>query len=75
MRKSLWLAVAVLLVGVGCPSEFGIEGRINKAAEQDMKRMLEEMKVKRDCPAGKHREEPKSPCTNPPCKPNCVADP
>ncbi len=75
MREHLWLAVAMLLLGVGCPSEFGIEGRLDKAMEQDTKEMLEDVKVKRDCPAGKHWVEPKSPCTNLPCPGGCVADP
>ncbi len=71
MRKPLWLAVA-MLVGVGCPSEFGIEGRIDKAMAQDTKERLEELKGK--CPAGMSWKRPEVPCTNPPCKPLCVVD-
>lgn len=72
MGKHLWLAVAMLLVGVGGPTEFGVEGRIDKAMERDTKERVEE--AKGDCPAGTHQEEPKSPCPNPPCKLTCVAD-
>ncbi len=75
MRKHLWLAVAMLLVGVGCPSEFGIEGRIDKAVAQDTKEELKELKEVKDCPAGMHWQQPKSPCTDPSCQSGCVADP
>ena len=76
MREHLWLAVAVLLVGVGCPFEFGIEGRLDKAAAHDTKDMLEDLKVKEDCPAGMRWEKPKEqePCTEPSCVPRCVPD-
>jgi hypothetical protein len=67
MRKPLWLAVAMLLVGVGCPTEFGIEGRLDKAMEKDL-----DMQLEKDCPAGTHWEDPKTPCTGSSCKSNCV---
>ena len=75
MRKHLWLAVAMLLVGVGCPLEFGIGGRIDKAMEKDMREMKGDLGV---CPAGTHQRPLDKPCTDtstdPSCKPECVAD-
>ena len=73
MSRHLWLAVALLLVGMGCPFEFGIDGRLDKAAAQDTKEMLE---WEKPCPAGMHREKPDPNCKDPSCipPPNCVAD-
>ncbi len=72
MREHLWLTVAMLLVGVGCPSEFGMEGRLDKAAEHDTKEKVEDLKP---CPAGTHWEQAKSPCTGSSCQPGCEPDP
>jgi len=71
MRKPLWVAVAILLLGVGCPLEFGKGGIIDEAMADDTKAMVDDMKV---CPAGTHRQQPKAPCTDPSCEPGCVAD-
>jgi hypothetical protein len=68
MRRSLWPAIAVILVGAGCPSEFRTGGRIDQALEKDLRDLREDA----DCPAGMHRED--LPCSNPPCRTNCVAD-
>ncbi len=69
MRRHLWLAVAMLLVGVGCPEEFGIGGRLDQAMAKDTKEMLE-----KPCPPGTQREEPKLNCADPSCTPppKCV---
>ncbi len=73
MGKDLWLAVVILLVGVGCGREFGIDGRIDKAVARDSKENLKELEA---CPAGTHREKPQKPCADPDpsCKGRCVAD-
>ena len=68
MRKQMWLVVAILLVGVGCPLEFGIGGRIDQAAAQDTKDMLEKV-----CPAGMQREQIDEKCRGNRCETKCVA--
>jgi hypothetical protein len=60
------LAVAMLLVGVGCPSEFGINGRIDSAMRHDQ--------AQEDCPPHTHRKFRSQACTNPGCPAECVAD-
>jgi hypothetical protein len=71
MRRYLWLAVAMLPVGMGCPTEFGIDGRIDKAAERDMKEIVE-----KPCPLGTQREKFDPSCRGESCtRPrNCVPD-
>jgi len=66
MNRSLWLAVAMLIVGVGCPSEFGINGRIDTAMRRDQ--------AKEDCPPHTHKEFQSPSCTDPACPQDCVAD-
>ena len=64
------LAIATLLTLLmmsGCPSEFGRNGRIDQAMEQDLK------VEPGNCPPGKHRLPPESGCSGPGCI-RCVDD-
>lgn len=56
-----------LLMMSGCPSEFGVDGRIDQAVERDLKAMSG------GCPPGKHRRFPEPGCSGPQCG-ECVDD-
>ena len=60
-------ALLSLLMMSGCPSEFGRNGRIDQAVEQDQKAKFGE------CPPGKHRRLPDRDCSGPECG-SCVDD-
>jgi len=67
MKGYRWLAVAMLVVGIGCPSEFGIHGRVENAIRHDQ--------AQEDCPPHTHREFSKPSCTDrSSCPSKCVAD-
>jgi hypothetical protein len=66
MRKHLWLAVAMLLLGVGCPTEFGIEGTLDQAMERDLKEGI--------CPVGTHPQKRDRKCKDEPGAPACQTD-
>ncbi len=59
--------LATLLMMSGCPSEFGKDGRIDQAVEQDLK------VDPSDCPPGQHRRRPELGCSGPGCR-DCVDD-
>ena len=56
-----------LLLMSGCSSEFGRNGRIDQAVEQDLKM------EPGDCPPGKHHRLPEPDCSGPECV-DCVDD-
>ncbi|HEY8206608.1 MAG TPA: hypothetical protein VIG99_03935 [Myxococcaceae bacterium] len=60
-------AIAALLMMSGCPSEFGRNGRIDQAVEQDLK------VDPGGCPPGKHYRLPPSGCSGQECE-VCVDD-
>ncbi len=68
MRSHLLPAVVMLLTGTGCPSEFGRDGRIDQAMEDDMRQGADV------CPAGQHWERLKrKDCLDSDCG-SCVDD-
>lgn len=66
MKRSLWLAIAILIVGVGCPSELGINGRIDAAMRHDQDQ--------EECPPHTHWAFSSESCTETGCPKSCVAD-
>ncbi len=68
MRSHPWAIVAILLVGAGCPSEFGVGGRIDKAVRADTKQPTP------DCPEGRYVKLKDPDCTGDRCDWECVDD-
>jgi hypothetical protein len=66
MKRNLWLAVAMLIVGAGCPSEFGINGRIDAAVRHDL--------APEECPPHTRKKFQNPSCTELGCPTDCVAD-
>jgi hypothetical protein len=68
VRRHLPFAVGVLLMPLGCPSEYGRAGRVDQAMGDDLRQPLQ------PCPAGKHRLAPPDSCFGDSCEPKCVDD-
>ena len=66
-RLPVIATLLTLLMMLGCPSEFGRNGRLDQAVEQDLKAEFG------DCPPGKHRLLPAPGCSGPECV-RCVDD-
>lgn len=68
MDRRLWLAVALMLgIGTGCPTEWGMDGRIERAVGKDMREL-------RSPPCGEGQQEIKTEkdCVGKGCKTVCV---
>jgi len=59
---------AMLLVMLGCPSEYGRHGRIDQAMERDLTPDLPA------CPVGQHREKIDRDCQGERCPQRCIDD-
>jgi hypothetical protein len=66
--RHLPFAVGVLLLSLGCPSEYGRAGRVDQAMGDDLRQSAQA------CPAGKHPLAPTDSCLGDSCEPTCVDD-